>query len=247
MMIGRVDETHFDATVMKVLYVVFGYVVAILLANVLIAIVTAYYGVVRNQRARELFFLSLTGSMLGTYNHFTEIVFWSNRLDFVTEMNVISSGFLRILSFCGISSGEDVIEIKGLGESPKMRSSNNIVTGFGERCWYQLTEFLQSNLDNSSIFEKTCLQICRVFTLVIIVPAWLILGFGTCGLLWPEQVREKCFKSKYTERTTKSDSKLQARAKEAIQYMKDENNEFLEETRILKEMVNELIGRGKSD
>jgi len=56
MMIGRVDETHFDATVMKILYVVFGYVVAILLANVLIAIVTAYYGVVRNQRARELFF-----------------------------------------------------------------------------------------------------------------------------------------------------------------------------------------------
>jgi len=52
-MLGRVDENYFDKIHMQILYVVFGYVVAILLANVLIAIVTAYYGVVRNQRARE--------------------------------------------------------------------------------------------------------------------------------------------------------------------------------------------------
>ena len=53
MLIGEVDEADFEAvgTAGRVLYLLYGVLVVILLANVLIAIVTAYYGVVRNQRA----------------------------------------------------------------------------------------------------------------------------------------------------------------------------------------------------
>jgi len=52
MLIGEVDEKNFEASIVgQVLYLLYGVLVVILLANVLIAIVQAYYGVVRNQRA----------------------------------------------------------------------------------------------------------------------------------------------------------------------------------------------------
>jgi len=74
MLLGEVDETKFgsDNTIAIILFVVFMFLVVILLANVLIAIVTDSYTVIRDKRAA--------------------IVFWMNRLDFIAQMDAISNG-----------------------------------------------------------------------------------------------------------------------------------------------------------
>jgi hypothetical protein len=67
MLLGEVDETKFpDNPVAMILFVLFMFLVVILLANVLIAIVTDSYKVIQDQRAA--------------------IVFWTYRLDFIAQM-----------------------------------------------------------------------------------------------------------------------------------------------------------------
>ena len=61
----------------QLLYVVFSFLVIILLSNVLIAIVTDSYGVIENERAA--------------------MVFWSNRLDFVAEIDQIKNVGIPLL------------------------------------------------------------------------------------------------------------------------------------------------------
>lgn len=69
MLLGEVDESDFKSSILATLmFAFFVFLVVILLANVLIAIVTDSYSVIRNQRAA--------------------IVFWSNRLDFIGELEV---------------------------------------------------------------------------------------------------------------------------------------------------------------
>ena len=64
MLLGEVDESDFKSSILATLmFAFFVFLVVILLGNVLIAIVTDSYSVIRNQRAA--------------------IVFWSNRLDFI--------------------------------------------------------------------------------------------------------------------------------------------------------------------
>ena len=76
MLLGEVDEADFASSKFATfLFVAFVFLVVILLANVLIAIVTDSYSVIRNERAA--------------------IVFWTSRLDFIVEMDVISSGVFR--------------------------------------------------------------------------------------------------------------------------------------------------------
>lgn len=64
MLLGEVDEGDFKTSLLAtILFIFFVFLVVILLANVLIAIVTDSYSIIRNERAA--------------------IVFWSNRLDFI--------------------------------------------------------------------------------------------------------------------------------------------------------------------
>ena len=64
MLLGEVDEGDFKFDdLATVLFILFVFLVVILLANVLIAIVTDSYGVIRNERSA--------------------IVFWSNQLDVI--------------------------------------------------------------------------------------------------------------------------------------------------------------------
>jgi ABC-type phosphate transport system permease subunit len=69
MMMGEIgSETRYHTNfVAQLLYVAYAVLVVILLSNVLIAIVTDSYEIIQNDRAA--------------------IVFWSNRLDFVAEMD----------------------------------------------------------------------------------------------------------------------------------------------------------------
>lgn len=64
MLLGEVDEGDFKSSFLAtLLFILFVFLVVILLANVLIAIVTDSYSILRKERAA--------------------IVFWSNRLDFI--------------------------------------------------------------------------------------------------------------------------------------------------------------------
>ena len=77
MMMGEIGtETRYDGVlVAQILYVAYAFLVVILLSNVLIAIVTDSYEIIQNDRAA--------------------VVFWSNRLDFVSEMDGIASVIRR--------------------------------------------------------------------------------------------------------------------------------------------------------
>lgn len=79
MMMGNINGVGRYSTNLtaQIMFVGYAFIVIIILSNVLIAIVTDSYEVIQNDRAA--------------------IVFWSNRLDFVAEMDVITYAFQRRL------------------------------------------------------------------------------------------------------------------------------------------------------
>mmetsp|Transcript_26808 Transcript_26808/g.32484 ORF Transcript_26808/g.32484 Transcript_26808/m.32484 type:complete len:643 (+) Transcript_26808:548-2476(+) len=92
MLLGEVNDTYFYGNgVATFLFALFIFLVAILLANVLIAIVTDSYGVVKNERSA--------------------IVFWSNRLDFVAEIDVIADGVLVKRLMCSTTTNKYLEEL----------------------------------------------------------------------------------------------------------------------------------------
>ena len=74
-----------SSTVAQVFYLLYVFVVIIILSNVLIAIITDSYGVIKNERAA--------------------MVFWSNRLIFVAEADAIQSGLGKVWSLCRRGGG----------------------------------------------------------------------------------------------------------------------------------------------
>ncbi|KAL3942625.1 MAG: hypothetical protein SGBAC_003226 [Bacillariaceae sp.] len=76
MLLGEVDESKFFddevGPLAVVMFALFMFLMVILLANVLIAIVTDSYKVIQDQRAA--------------------IVFWNNRLDFIAQMDAVANG-----------------------------------------------------------------------------------------------------------------------------------------------------------
>ena len=177
MMMGEIGtQTRYDRNLeAQIFYVAFAFLVVILLSNVLIAIVTDSYEIIQNDRAA--------------------VVFWSNRLDFVSEMYGITKIRRRILCW-GEKRGE--ITERGILEVP--RGS----TGRFREAWSNLWE----NVFDSSLDEKEDLDSTRcdswvklmlqAVVLVFIIPLWLLLGLLTLGVLWPPQVREYLLVEKKT-------------------------------------------------
>lgn len=165
----------------------------ILLANVLIAIVTDSYGVIKNERAA--------------------VVFWLNRLDFVAEMDAIVKA-VNLIVTCG--SARPIPTISAHGPSGDGKSAGTWRGGTREdqttatneknkgppapfrSGWASIMSLFDSNLfkDNDisplsvDFFIYSFLRFLAVF---LIVPVWLILGLATAGWLWPPQVREFIF------------------------------------------------------
>ena len=156
MLLGEVDEMNFlvnkkeeefTQTLGVITFSFFMFLVVILLANVLIAIVTDSYGVIKNERAA--------------------IVFWSNRLDFIAEMDAISYGPWKS-KIDNLTLSQDIIQ-----------------ESFGYNMWKQLTDELTmwDERDVVSIEFFTYLFI-RVIIFLFIVLLWLPLGLLTAGILW---------------------------------------------------------------
>ena len=177
MLIGEVNGSYFKSNFSVFLYISFGYMVVILLANALIAIVTAYYGVVRYKRA--------------------EIVFWSNRLDYVAQMDAIANGvskFFLVLIGRGQNSMESFSEDGVLQRSSFSLTSNS---SFGHDLWKDFLDTFETTASSNMSIDFVLILFHRLIA-VIIVPIWIIVGICTAGWLWPPQIREWCFVANYT-------------------------------------------------
>mmetsp|Transcript_48503 Transcript_48503/g.58525 ORF Transcript_48503/g.58525 Transcript_48503/m.58525 type:complete len:819 (-) Transcript_48503:67-2523(-) len=183
MLLGEVDDQDFkESLVAKWLFVMFMFLVVILLANVLIAIVTDSYGVIRNQRAA--------------------IVFWSNRLDFVAEMDAMTSGPWK----------KKVKSILSFGDAPD-GSTVDLSEGdvFGRSGWKHLIELYDDEDLSPVSFEFWCYLVARVVTGVFIIPSWFLVGVLSAGWLWPPQMREYFLKqqaSKHMHGDTLAEKRL---------------------------------------
>ncbi len=174
MLLGEVDEEMFQTSkVATFLFCLFMFLVVILLANVLIAIVTDSYKVIQYERAA--------------------IVFWTNRLDFVAEMDAIANGpwKKRLKSCCGMGKDEK-------GGAPGGST-------FGKELWKRLMDLFDDDIEESYMSAEFFAYILlRLFTAVIIIPFWILLGLFTAGYLWPPQVREAIFTSAVRKHSSES-------------------------------------------
>lgn len=176
MMMGEIgDETRYETSrVAQLLYVAYAFLVVILLSNVLIAIVTDSYEIIQNDRAA--------------------IVFWSNRLDFVAEMDAISFGFRQRMKFLGGTGNEATAQespfSSGVQQEPTRKSNKQyfydgwkFIVSLFEPGQYE-GNFSMQNL------EFWCVLLYQGAALIIVIPAWILAGLLTAGWLWPPQIRE---------------------------------------------------------
>lgn len=183
-------------------FIGFMFLVVILLANVLIAIVTDSYGVIKNERAA--------------------IVFWTNRLDYISECDAIINGpwkkrFLEL--FC-VSDDTTVHKLDTDSET------------FGALLW---TRLLHPPGDFSDLkllsFEFWVYLFLRTLGWIAAL-CWLVIGYVTFGLLWPPQVREGIFFSNVNRGSGGEAKELEQRSIEVRslrEEVKDLHNDILHE------------------
>lgn len=216
MMMGEIgDETRYSTnTTAQILFIGYAFLVVILLSNVLIAIVTDSYEIIQNDRAA--------------------IVFWSNRLDFVAEMDAITYSIQRRLRSFGGHGNDDGQLPLGLERShsssggaqegpgpmmPKNQGADRSTEYFREG-WHQVMLLFDANLyDDVDWIETWVYNIFRIFCVFIVIPLWLALGFVTAGWLWPPQVREYLFVQR---ETATSRSELERQKLEQLKAIQNE-------------------------
>jgi hypothetical protein len=177
MMMGQVGDVYRynGSIVAQILYVMYSFLVIILLSNVLIAIVTDSYEIVQNDRAA--------------------IVFWSNRLDFVAEMDAISYGIRNRLGILEPRGGGMGHGREGPPGSNKRGSSSKRI--FAD-AWRNLVQLFDQHLYDDIDFHPSnvdfwCFFLFRALAIVFIIPLWIGAGIVTAGWLWPPQIREWLF------------------------------------------------------
>jgi hypothetical protein len=186
MMMGEIgeDERYQTSTVAEILYVMYAFVVVILLSNVLIAIVTDSYEFVQNDRAA--------------------IVFWSNRLDFVAEIDTVSYGIRNRLGVLDDFHGEGGVEHvqEGPGRDPNRKKDKSSKRIFADG-WRNLVQLFDQHLYDDVDFHPTnvdfwCFFVFQALAVIFIIPVWIVAGLVTAGWLWPPQIREWLFNQKET-------------------------------------------------
>jgi hypothetical protein len=202
MLLGEVDETNFsESNVATALFIIFMFLCVILLANVLIAIVTDSYKVIQDQRAA--------------------IVFWTNRLDFVAEMDAIANGpwKRRFKKWFGLSGEDD--------------ASGHKEQIFGKELWNQCIELFEDEIDDGYFSVDFLLYtILRIVVATLIIPLWLLLGVLTLGWCWPPQVREAVFTStvfKHSSDSAKEDEHRKTQVKKLHEEVMELKDDILQE------------------
>jgi hypothetical protein len=200
----------------------YGFLVVILLSNVLIAIVTDSYEIVQNDRAA--------------------IVFWSNRLDFVAEMDGIASVVRRRI-FCLGNDSKSALTKSMQEQATGSVSVDNSSTMNGSKeyfrdAWKSITSLFEDN-----VYDDVDLRPGKIEFWVylfykalafVIIPFWLIIGFCSVGILWPPQVREWLFVQK---ETAVSRAEIERRKLEQLREIQTDMKNLKNEIR--KEMSND--------
>lgn len=218
---GEVDEGTFDdQRFATFLFALFMFLVVILLANVLIAIVADSYKIIQDQRAA--------------------IVFWSNRLVFVAEMDAVANGPWKSL-------------LKGMvGLKSEDKTKQTPVT-FGRDFWKRLMDLYEDDIDEGAFsLEFLCYTLLRIAA-AIFIPVWLLCGLITFGSLWPPQVRESLFTSKVLKHSSEAEKddelrKTQVRIlQQEVKALKDDMMQELAIDRTQVYQMKSLIAERKQD
>jgi ribosomal protein L29 len=207
MLLGEVDENEFEKNaVATALFIFFMFLVVILLANVLIAIVTDSYKVIQDQRAA--------------------IVFWTNRLDFVAEMDAIANGPWK-------AKLRKVLGWEDEDGAPPAVARKTYQKVFGKESWKRLMDLFEDEIDDSVVsVEYFLYTLLRFAVAVIVTPLWILLGIVTAGWLWPPQIREAVFTSsvfKHSSDTEKEDELRKTQVKKLEQEVKELKDELVQE------------------
>jgi hypothetical protein len=204
MLLGEVDETFFeDSKVATFFFIIFMFLVVILLANVLIAIVTDSYKVIQDERAA--------------------IVFWTNRLDFVAEMDAIANGPWKhnIRKFFGAKDTSD--------------HTGHVDVSFGKEFWKRLMDLFEDEVDDNFMSVEFWAYIfLRVVAFMFIIPAWIVLGIFSAGWLWPPQLREYIFTSTVSKHSSESEREDELRKTQVIMLQREVKELAEEMTQELK-------------
>ena len=223
MMMGEVEDRVYQTNLSQALYILYAFLVIILLSNVLIAIVTDSYGIIKNERAA--------------------MVFWSNRLNFIAEVDAIATVRKQLLGegdLCprpwSTDADTTINEVEGKSKSKKVfRDLWNTLTGLFKENPYEY-------MDVSTVsFDFWCYLLLRIVA-IFIIPVWLILGFVTAGWLWPPQVRELLL-CQANVRISRAD--IAIKAKKEVSKLRHElrnlKREVLQEKKVRKVSSNVLL------
>ena len=190
MLLGNVDENLFETNrAAMVLFVLFMFLVVILLANVLIAIVTDSYKVIQDQRAA--------------------IVFWTNRLNFISQMDAIANGPWKKL----------FREFFHMEDPGKTTSLTNV---FGRDFWKRLMGMFDDDIEGPAFsLDNLMATFIRLWAIFVVIPGWIVLGICSFGWLWPPQLREYIFTSAVSKHNNEAAREEELRRDQLVK-VKDE-------------------------
>jgi hypothetical protein len=199
MFLGEYDQTVFTWDPMSILlFLAFYCVEVIVLVNILIAIITDLYAVVTNERAA--------------------IVFWSNRLAFLTDMDMVTNGPWKkgIMDFFKIRNRDSEEEGASLIRMDKVDISWERIL------WKKLIECFDPDVeDGMGMVLYVPLRIC---VSMFLIPFWLLMGILSAGWLWPPQIREGLFVQKVSVEDTHGElNEIQKRVEEVEKLMNNLN------------------------
>jgi hypothetical protein len=207
MLLGEVYDVTFETDgVATALFIIFMFLVVILLANVLIAIVADSYKVIQEQRAA--------------------IVFWTNRLDFIAEMDAIANGPWRGRLRKALGLSKKSAPTDDTGERTGGRQ-------FGKEQWKILMDLFEDDVEGGVASLDFLLHMALRAVAAFVIPLWLLTGVLTAGWLWPPQIREAIFTSTVFNHSSDAEKENELRHTQV--------NQLQEEVRMLSdELLQEL-------
>lgn len=220
MLLGEVggDDVK-EKTFPQIIYIIFFFVMVIILANVLIAIITDSYKVIQDQRAAIVFLQNrlsrvadneriINGEWKQKLNHWFRRKSRNNTNSTQKEGleqqstndndglgNIEEKSSIYEDVSCHDEDDEDHINNTG-GDNNNTTTNNNAPQKYSQvdmmrRQWKRFMDLFTDDFD----VHGASLTFNRIVVIFVII-LWFIVGFIAFGFLWPPQIREMLFKSK---------------------------------------------------